>query len=516
MGILAPNFFRNTLALVFLAELLSFLGYFYQIVNAISFFTLAILTTWLSLRRVEYGIYVLLAELFIGSFGYIFYLPIGGATISIRLALWLIIMSVWLAKTIVNGIKNKKINVDFFDSVYAKYFLTLLTFVGWGAIRGFLNGNAVNNIFFDFNNWLYLLLIFPVFSAIKNEKFLKNTARIFFSCITYLAFKTFILAYVFSHNFGASAFDLYRWLRLSGLAEITRVQPGFSRIFGQSQIFILTGFFIIFFYFIGNLINKNNKSETPSAPAISPIIAIPILSLFLSSIITSFSRSFWLGLVIGLSFVFILMLFNFKIKTLSVFFSLSFASLTLSLLLILMAVKFPYPKPYASFNSAELFGQRATEIRNEAGASSRWQLLAPLLEKIKTAPLLGRGFGQTVTYKTNDPRILASNPSGQYTTYAFEWGWLDVWLKLGLFGMLAYLILFFKIIKDALTIGLKLDNATNLKIPFYFLGITVSLIVLIIVNVFSPYVNHPLGIGYLILTAGILDYYKNVRPLALF
>ena len=112
---------------------------------------------------------------------------------------------------------------------------------------------------------------------------------------------------------------------------------------------------------------------------------------------------------------------------------------------------------------------------------------------------MGQGFGATVTYRTNDPRALASSPNGLYTTYTFEWGWFDIWLKLGLLGLLAYLGLIFKIIKD----GLKINS-------YFSLSLVTGLLVLITVNIFSPYVNHPLGIGYIILTIAMMDQKKLI------
>ena len=126
--------------------------------------------------------------------------------------------------------------------------------------------------------------------------------------------------------------------------------------------------------------------------------------------------------------------------------------------------------------------------------SSRWALLPELLNNIKQAPILGKGFGTTITYKSSDPRVLQSSATGKYTTYAFEWGWLDVWLKLGIVGLLAYFVLIAKI---CIT-GLRQNN------NFINQGVIIGFIVIISVSMFSPYMNHPLGIGYLILANVIL------------
>ncbi|MDO8668113.1 MAG: O-antigen ligase family protein [bacterium] len=499
--------FRNTFFLIILAELLSFLGYYYPIINFLSFLIIVILTMVISLYRLEYGFGILLTELFIGSFGYLFYFAAGDLNISIRIALWLVIMSVWLAKVIMERIKTKKLFIHFYKSNYFIYFAVLSIFIIWGLLNGFLKGQAINNVFFDFNNWLFFLLIFPVFYVFRDKHHLKIIKQTFFAAIVWLSLKTMLLAYFFSHNFPYFTLDLYRWVRQSGVGEITQVREGFSRIFMQSHIFVLIGFFILLFYLLKIIITKKNKRVKA---AIKPVKSnrknlltayCLLLTLFLSVIIASFSRSFWLGLAIGGIFVWLTALFKLKIKfkrfivyNLIILFSLIF-----SLILILVAIRFPYPSAYGGFNPADLLSQRVTQITNEAGASSRWQLLPPLWQKIKTAPVLGRGFGATVTYKTNDPRILASNPGGLYTTYTFEWGWLDIWLKLGLFGLLAYLILFIKIIKD----GLKINS-------YFSLSLTTGLIVLITVNIFSPYLNHPLGIGYIIMVMAMMENMKNV------
>ena len=482
--------FKITFLLIITAELLSFLGYYWQIINFICFFIIALLALILSLRRPEYGLYILLTELFIGSFGYLFYFENGGFKISSRIALWLIVMSVWLAKTALNYLNTKKLNIIFFRSAYFKYFIALFIFLAWGAVNGLLNSNTISNIFFDFNNWLYLLLIFPLYEIARDENNLKIIKQIFLASISWLSFKTLILAYFFSHSFDFFNLDLYRWVRLSGAGEITQVVPGFSRIFMQSHIYVLIGFFIILFYLLKTIINAS------SAVKKFPTFYLLLLTLSLSAIIISFSRSFWLGLAAGGIFVWLIALGKLKIKLRQflVFNSMIFLSILASLTLTLGLAFFPWPTTLGGFNATALLSDRATGLTGEAGASSRWQLLPPLWQEIKQAPIMGQGFGATVTYLTSDPRVLAASPSGVYTTYAFEWGWLDVWLKLGLLGLLAYLILFAKIIFT----GLKINTALSLSLAG-------GLIILVAVNIFSPYVNHPLGIGYLLIAAAMVD-----------
>src|SRR3990167_2776385 len=138
-----------------------------------------------------------------------------------------------------------------------------------------------------------------------------------------------MLAYFFSHNFSFFTIDLYRWIRLSGVGEITQVQGGFYRIFMQSQIFVLIGFFIILFKFvIPGLLARQSFSDggtqDPESLASKKILDsgsmtgmtkyILLSTLFLSAIIISFSRSFWLGLAAGGALVWLIAVFKLKIK----------------------------------------------------------------------------------------------------------------------------------------------------------------------------------------------------------
>lgn len=466
--------FRLIFPLIILAELLSFLGYYYPSVNLIGFIAIAVLTLVLSLYKLEYGLFLLLIDLIIDSMGYLFSFKQAGIIISARLALWLILMSVWLGQVLVKWIKNKKLEINFSSSAYFSYFLILFIFIAWGMVNGLISRNNFSNIFFDANGWMFFTLVLPIYDIVKDKKIIEKIVQIFFAAAAWLSFKTIIILYFFSHQISGFNVDLYGWIRDTRIGEITRMSSGFYRIFMQSHIFVLIGFFVLLFssFFL-------------------------LLTFFTSAIIISFSRSFWVGLITGLILSFIYLAKKKLIFRKALYGSGYLISVVLaSMILVGAVVKFPFPKVTGAFNLAVL-EERSGRIENEAAAASRWALLPKLWEKIKTDPFFGKGFGATVTYQSSDPRQAQSGARGFYTTYAFEWGWLDVWLKLGLFGFLAYLALFVKIIKD----GLKINSR-------FSLSLITGLAVLMAVNIFSPYVNHPLGIGYLLITAAIMESLK--------
>ncbi len=524
---LLGNIFKKTFLFIVLAELLSLFAYLLPDFRQTAFLIIVLTTLILTLYKLEYGIWVLLAELFIGSKGYLFFFEHNGLIVSIRIALWLIVISVWLGMVITNRVKNRTkakepgsessepgsfARSSFFKhSPYFSYFLILFAFITWGLINGFLNHNEFSNIFFDFNGWLYFVLVFPIYSVITDKvprafmglsEPLLVIWQIFIAAIIWLSLKTFFLLFAFSHNMIGMISELYYWVRTTGVGEITQIQGGFYRIFFQSHIFVLIGFFI-FIIFLSQK-NTNFKSR-------KYLYLFSAFCFLLSAILISFSRSFWLGLITGFILLYTYFIWQkYSWKKILYNTGLFLLGTIVSIGLIAVIVKFPYPKPMGGFNTTELISQRASTITGEAGVSSRWALLPELWQKIKNAPILGQGFGTTVTYKTGDPRVLQSSPTGEYTTYAFEWGWLDIWLKLGLLGLFFYLILIAKICLMGLMTKQSQKDVTILKdtpkLNNIKTGLIIGLIIIAIVSIFSPYMNHPLGIGYLLMASLIINF----------
>jgi O-antigen ligase len=223
-----------------------------------------------------------------------------------------------------------------------------------------------------------------------------------------------------------------------------------------------------------------------------------------TSIIISFSRSFWVGAIAAFIMLFGYLIFIYKpgFKTIGKIIGISAGSLILSILLVIVIANFPIPKPSSEL-SAKLIGARFLTFFGEAGVSSRWNELPPLLDKIKQSPIFGTGFGTTITFKSEDPRIKnEQNPEGWHTTYTFEWGYLDTITEIGILGLLVYLAFIIQIAY----MGLKMLK--NNEYGLVSAGLLLGLVALLATHMFSPYLNHPLGIGYLMLCAGI---YKNLK-----
>ena len=361
--------------------------------------------------------------------------------------------------------------------------------IAWGFVWGLIRGNSFENLFFDFNNWLYFALIFPIIDVVKSREQIENILQIFTGAVTIVIVQTFLFLYIFSHGLEVAIFPIYHWLRQFLIGEITLMPSGFYRLFFQSQIYLLIGFFV----FAALLIWQKDKTKKLSTT----------YSLFmagcLSSVLVSFSRSFWVGLGFGLLVLLIfLIVLKFPFKKIVKVGLCGIAILIISLAAIFVTAQFPFPTP-VKLSLTSMFGERLTDL-DEAAVQSRWDLLLPLGRAIVKHPVIGSGWGTTVTYKSSDPRAVQLSPNGQFTTYAFEWGYLDIILKIGLAGLFVYLILIGKIWR----LGWRSGRSGEI-ISF---GLLLGLAALLATHFFSPYLNHPLGIGYIMLCGVIFEKLK--------
>jgi O-antigen ligase len=415
--------------------------------------------------------------------GYVFYLESGGFKLSLRIALWLIIMAVFLSKFLLELIKEKKASlIKYLQIPYLKNWLFLFFFVLLGLILGIFR-NGFSDAFFDFNAWLYLALIFPLAYILSvnsfSQKFKENIILIFLASVLFVSLKSLVLLFIFSHNVQGLIFDLYYWTRKYYLGEVTAMGSGFHRVFLQSQIYSLFAFIIALSAWIFSPTKK------------SRFYLMAFLSLLASTLILSFSRSFWLGLVLGLALLFLILWIRFGFKKMLTTMIVSISSFVIGFLIVVLVIKFPWPKSTADFDLNSL-SSRANISVNESAISSRWALLEVMKEDISGNFLWGRGFGARLEYPSSDPRVLEQTADGIYSTYAFEWGWFDIWLKLGVFGLISYLFIFWVVLRN---LWINFKDSKN----FIYLGLILSLISLMAVNVFTPYLNHPLGIGFLLL-----------------
>ena len=196
--------------------------------------------------------------------------------------------------------------------------------------------------------------------------------------------------------------------------------------------------------------------------------------LFFSScffiLLISFSRSFWLGLGVGLAaWLIVLIKSHTPVRILSQF----------VLVLALSGITAGAMAQLVASSAGNVTTERLLHLNGEAAFDSRKNQLEPLWAAIQEAPFFGQGFGTALSYESRDPR----HP-GLYTTSAFELGYLDMLLKFGLAGLAIFLYFIWQLWYGQ-------GSGRWVRLP--------ALIAILVVHGVSAYLNHPLGLGYLYL-----------------
>lgn len=486
---LKNKYFLTTFLSLIILDSIFFFAHQFQIFNTIIFVLLGILIIYLISHDVKWIIYLSFLELFVGSQGRLISIDLFGFSLSLRIFIFIIAFIAGL----IYLLKTKKF--DFKKSKYFWFYISYIVILIFGIVIALINKTRLSNIFFDINNFLFFLILPIYYQIIKDKKILKNLFYIFISATLFFSLKTIIVFYLFSQHFSSLDYTtLYKWLRDTRVGEITKMNEHFYRIFFQSQLYLMISFIILSAILFFQKLERKEK-----------IFFYILLILNLTAVIISFSRSFWLGVLSALFILFIMLIFQkekFSARggpalgriILKNYLKL-FGILILSVFFIFVLLKIPD----THINFADMLSGRVSE--SDASSNSRMELLHPMLTDIKNSPLIGYGFAHEITYFSKDPRNLNDlNPTGSVTTYSFEWGWLSFWLKMGIFGLLFYIALGLKIIRDSV----KLISSNNV----IFVSLLLCFISVLVVNIFSPYLDHPLGLGFIILLICIIDNFK--------
>lgn len=478
--------FWLTLLGLIITELLSLWGWHQPEVGKIIFAIISIGTFALACWRLEIGVWIVLAELIIGSKGYLLAWPVGGFNISIRLAIFCALFLAWLI------LRIKRHDFPFLRTVTFRGYIWLVTYLFVGILLGVLYHNKPSNIFYDVNGYLYLGLLPVFYDALRTRSIISNTLQVFWAAIVAIFLKTIVLLFLFAGQFDF-LIQVYRWVRDTRINEVTIIAGNAYRIFSQSQIYGLFGFFIALAAMTISARSWPYRRWWMFLFTISGMV-----------VLISYSRSFWLALL-ATTLVWLWWLFKHVGRTKRMMAKhIGWLALILvgELIAVLLVIRLPNILQLNN-NSASLGSlvEERLSSDEQAGLQSRWNLLTPLVKKIIRQPIVGQGFGSTVTYDSKDPRINQATKGGTYTTYAFEWGYLDILLKIGLVGLFIYGLFLYRVFRLGQLAWRRVRDSDRPLI----IGMLLALTALLLTHVTTPYLNHPLGLGMIILATVVFE-----------
>ncbi len=463
------NYGKWITGIIFL-ECVSLATIFHPVANTIACIIAGVFMCICAYKKPHIALSILALELIIGSKGYL--LQFGGwpSHISLRMILTLTFLLGW---GLASGIRVRSKSL----TPYIAVSILCITAVLNGIRAGY------TDVFHDANAWVELVLLIPIWDiASRYKKEIRSTIiPVLITGIVWLAIKSLIIELAFSHS-APHLGGVYLWIRRTGIGEITKISGAAYRIFFQSSVYFIPAYFFAVAY-------------TWSQKNISSIVRWLII-LSTAGLVLGLSRSFFVGFIFGITLLGILLIkkygFSFTLFwsiVQSTFFG---CILTISILFL----------PIPGLGSASPFDILESRLNNSA-VQSRWELLSAMKEAIVQSPLYGYGFGKTLTYHAFDPRLATTGQANAYTTYAFEWGWLDFWIKFGIVGIPVMLWVLF-------SVSCRIWRSKEEEWMRY--AAVSSILALGILHMFTPYLNHPLGFLFLFLGEGMIlsSYYEKI------
>ena len=458
------------------AESASFLGFLVPDVRVVALALLAVLAVAMAMTDLRWLFALLLAEMVIGTHGRLFSADVFGFALSLRMVLFGVLFLGWL----IHAMRGCSRVLHFRHAHVSAPLLLLVAALALAATRGLAEGATPGMVFNDANGYAFLLLIPIGLDLFAGREAFAWLTRVLVGAVAWLSAKSLLMLYLFTHDFGRILKDVFDWQRVLRLGEITLLPGGAVRVFSASDVFLVPALFI------GAMLAWSYGRRK--------ILAWTALAA--AAFLLSLSRSFWLGAAAASAFM--LPVFVRKeivpLRRIGGFFGTVLVTLALAGGALALIALLPFPARVTDGAAWGAYGGRFTDA-SDAAVSSRWNQLEPLKRGIASAPILGSGFGATITYRSDDPRVIGLHPGGVVTTGAIEWQYHEIWLKLGLLGLFAVVWLWWRI---GLFFWKTLGTARGTD-RLLAAGLMLSFLAFIVANIFTPYVNHPLGWGFLAL-----------------
>lgn len=412
-------------------------------------------------RRPQWLALITVGELVVGGKGYLLSGTWHDQTISLRLGLFLVFFLVWL----VDVIRTKRWG---YPPALTVPLVVLMAWIGVMTLVGGFRGAPWSAVFFDANAFLYLGMFFFWWRFLRTgAAWAPTLMTVLLAGATVMVAKSWVVTLWFAHDY-PNIVTVYRWIRQTGIGEITPMTLTASRVFFQSHIYAVFVFFLIAAAWVERQ---------------APRWWIAPFCLMAGGIYLSLSRSLWLGTGVTVFVLLILTIRRHGWRQLWRWWILV-PGLAAAFVLYAWAMNFPSVIPQPGAVARQNTVLLRLQGKNAAAAdTARKNQIRPLLSAIAKHPVLGSGFGTTVTYYTTDPRI-----KGWRTTSAFELGYLDLWLKIGLIGVGLFAWWLWRILR-------RLHRTPS---GLVFIGGTIALI---IIHLTTPYLNHPLGLGWVLFAA---------------
>lgn len=393
---------------------------------------------------------IIIIELVLGGSGR---LVSFGTFISLRYVLVFIAIIYYIFFIFKNNL-NIRINIFF------KPIIIFLIFYFISIANGLIRGYDVGNVIKSSQGFYYIFMILPFSVFIDNKKKANQAIEIIINSAVILGVIALITYTLFSISIGNYSI-ITKWLDKFNYGYIS-IRYGLPAVFFKATPYLIIAFNIELFKYI-NITERSYKS----------IFKMTILFL---AILVTMSMGAWISLFFG--GILCIFLSNRKKNIVTIF----------TVLIVVILVYFLF---------SDYIG-KVLELRISSNDSSyiiKNNQFRILIKTWLNNFLIGNGFGIKLNFMTQ---------LGYREMINFELFWIQLLVNMGLLGFIAYLNIIVKSIVESKKISRFLSGFEKINLK----GCNIGLITLCIISSVNPFLNNPIGIGYLVILMCIINAYK--------
>lgn len=342
----------------------------------------------------------------------------------------------------------------------------------FSIFNGFRNGYTLQDIFIASKGFLFILIIFPFFIFVDSIEKAKKLFEAMIYATVALAILT-ILIFIF-YGLNPDSYIFFRTM-------LDKLDYGYIAMRGgQPAVFMKASPFlaIVLNYEINMYINDPKKNRH---------VNITFICLLLAAVICTMSMGLWIASIVGAGFVIIVSFFNRKNIKLPHY---KGDLLKIALVFVLFNLFGRINSPEAVANTNYIQNSLNSRLSSD---DTSFIVKKDQLFKLTTLwlenPFFGKGFGASIMFKVdkirNDRMVL------------FELFWNQLLFNVGAVGFLAYIWLIFEPMLLFFKNAFKKSFAG--KDMMHMFSLNMGMIIICIISSVNPFMNNPIGIGYLVI-----------------
>ncbi len=241
----------------------------------------------LSLWRVQYGVLVLVAEIFTSGNGHLLEWHGPSLVISLRMGIFFAVLLAWC----IDVCRKRRVLVLLRERSIQAVF-AMLVVIAWGVVNGaWVRSLPLGEVIADGNNWLYFAALLPIIDLTvraDRAQWQRQLQSLVHAGVVFLCAKAWLIFVLTAGAGSVVATYLYHFIRQTSGGQIAPASHGMWRIYEWPQLLLLP----VLVYLVAQLLAQVRERAVRRQTIIE-------LGIVIATIVLTLFRSFWLGALVG-------------------------------------------------------------------------------------------------------------------------------------------------------------------------------------------------------------------------